>query len=111
MHNEGFETFSVRTRPKVLAIHLELLQYPILSDQIRERMRDRLFESGMVNPSNFRHELREKAIRSQKRERLDDPLSQESEDQWQRRLGRISDILTEFYFALNFTHLDFLRTF
>jgi hypothetical protein len=109
MHNEGFETFSVRTRPKVLAIHLELLQYPILSDKIREQMRDKMFSSGIVDPANFNHEAREKAIRSQKRERLDDPMTQESEDQWQRRLSRISDILTEFYFALNFTHLDFLR--
>jgi len=109
MQGEGFETFSVRTRPKVLAIHLELLQYPILSDKIRERMREKLFSSGIVDVATFQHEVREKAIRSQKRERLDDPLSQESEELWQRRLSRISDILTEFYFAINFTHLDFLR--
>jgi hypothetical protein len=109
MHNEGFETFSVRTRPKVLAIHLELLQYPILCDKIREQMRDKLFSSGIIDPATFKHEAREKAIRSQRRERLDDPMTQESQEQWQRRLGRISDILTEFYFALNFTHLDFLR--
>jgi hypothetical protein len=110
MHNgEGFETFSVRTRPKVLAIHLELLQYPILSDQIRERMREKLFSSGIIDVATFQHEVREKAIRSQKRERLDDPVFQESEEVWQRRLSRISDILTEFYFAINFTHLDFLR--
>jgi len=109
MQGEGFETFSVRTRPKVLAIHLELLQYPILSDQIRERMQEKLFSSGIVDIPTFQHEVREKAIRSQKRERMDDPLSQESEEMWQLRLNRLSDILIEFYFAINFTHLDFLR--
>jgi len=107
MPGDGFETF--RTRPKVLAIHLELLQYPILSDQIRERMREKLFSSGIVDVAAFQHEVREKAIRSQKRERMDDPLSQENEEMWNRRLSHISNILTEFYFAINFAHLDFLR--
>jgi Pyruvate phosphate dikinase, AMP/ATP-binding domain len=109
MSDEGFETFSVRTRPKVLAIHLELLQYPILCDIIRRRMREELYNRGIIDVSTLEHEIRDKAIKSQRRERLDDPLTQESEDNWQKRLSRIKATLTEFYFALNFTHTDFMR--
>ncbi|MGD8552883.1 MAG: PEP/pyruvate-binding domain-containing protein, partial [Anaerolineales bacterium] len=42
-----------------------------------------------------------KAVQSQKREGLTDPVAQESEDTWQRRVAHIRDNLTDFYFAYN----------
>ncbi len=109
MPDKRSSPFSVRTSPKVLAIHLELLQYPILSDLIRQRMREELFSRGIIDVATLEHEVREKAILSQRREVLDDPLNQESDDHLELRKERIKAILTEFYYALNFAHTDFSR--
>lgn len=109
MTEENFAKLSATSRPKVLAVHLELMQYPILSKKMRELMREQLFSRGIIDVSTFETEAREKAIVSQQRENMDDPFSQESEEVWLERLGRIRDILTEFYFALNFKHSEFLK--
>jgi len=71
--------------PEVLWLYLELSQYPILADEIRERMRKELFSRGVIDPEDFQREVEEKAVLSQRREGLD-PFSQEPGEIWQKRL-------------------------
>ncbi|MBC8450187.1 MAG: PEP/pyruvate-binding domain-containing protein [Chloroflexi bacterium] len=87
--------------PKVLELYLKLSEYPILSRQIRERMRDELFARGVITEEQFEKEVEATAIRSQRQEGLSDPLSQEPAEQWNERLRIVRDHLTDFYFALN----------
>ncbi len=93
-----------RFMPKVLQIYLEISQYPILASRIRERMRQELFSRGIISQERFEAEVREKAILSQQREGLSDPLVQESAEMWNERLRQIRDTLTDFYFAYNLPH-------
>lgn len=86
---------------RTLHIYLSLAQYPILSTQIRARMRRELFQRGVITPQAFEAEVREKAIRSQAMEGLHDPFSEEPADLWELRLMRVRDHLTDFYFAYN----------
>ena len=86
---------------KTLRIYLTLAQYPILSTQIRARMRHALFERGVTTQPAFEAEVREQAIHSQKREALQDPYAEEPVDVWELRLARVRDHLTDFYFAHN----------
>lgn len=90
--------------PKVLTLYLELSQYPILAPQIRERMRQELFKRGVITPEALEAETRQKAILSQEREGLANPLEEEPSDIWQARLGIVRDNLTDFYFAYNLPH-------
>jgi hypothetical protein len=89
------------TSDQILNIHLTLLQYPILKVRIRARMRQELFERGIIQADAFEAEAHKKALLSQEREGLKDPYSQESADIWELRLRRIRDGLTDFYFAYN----------
>ncbi|UCC62894.1 MAG: PEP/pyruvate-binding domain-containing protein [Anaerolineae bacterium] len=93
--------------PKVLEVVLELKQYPILASQIRERMRQEIFDRGVISPADFEREVRERAKASQYREGLTDPLVEEPRDVWQQRLALIRDDLTDFYFAHNIPHWRF----
>jgi hypothetical protein len=86
---------------KALKIYLALIQYPILSTQMRARMRRELFERGVTTHKAFEAEAREQAIRSQAREALHDPFAEEPADVWEMRLMRVRDHLTDFYFAYN----------
>lgn len=86
---------------RALNIYLALAQYPILSTQIRARMRRELFERGVVTPQEFESEAREYSIRSQSREGLHDPFGEEPAHVWELRLMRVRDHLTDFYFANN----------
>ena len=87
--------------PKILTITLHIAQYPILAATIRRRMRDELHRRGVIAPGLFEREAREKAITSQHREGLIDPLVEENPAQWEERLRLIRDHLTDFYFANN----------
>lgn len=87
--------------PKILAIYLELSQYPILARQIRKAMRQELYQRGVVSRERLHQEAREKAVQSQLREGMTNPLYEEDEAQWQQRLQQIRDSLTDFYFAYN----------
>jgi hypothetical protein len=86
---------------KTLRIYLALAQYPILSTQMRARMRRALFEHGVISQQDFEAEVREQAIHSQEREALHDPYVEEPVDVWELRLSRLRDHLTDFYFAYN----------
>jgi hypothetical protein len=100
-------TFTSEDTPKVLALVLELKQYPILASKIRERMRQEIFARGVISPADFEREVQEKATASQYREGLTDPLVEEPSDVWQQRLAVIRDDLTDFYFAHNMPHWRF----
>ena len=87
--------------PKLSRIHLQLGQYPVLGDAMRERMRTELFRRGVIARERFESEVREKAVQSQLREGIVNPYREESAGAWERRLTIIRDQLTEFYFAYN----------
>ena len=90
--------------PKIQVLYLELVQYPILAGRIRERMREELFHRGVITPQAFEAEVHEKAIQSQRREGILDPLAQEPADIWTTRVATVRDHLTDFYFAYNLPH-------
>jgi hypothetical protein len=90
--------------PRVLRLYLELTRYPILASHIRERMRQELFARGVIAREAFEAEVHQKAVESQQREGLDDPLTQEPPDQWNARLDITREHLTDFYFAYNLPH-------
>jgi len=93
--------------PKVMRIHLQLSQYPVLGDVIRERMRDEIFRHGIVTREQFATEAREKAIDSQRREGITRPYEEEPSDVWERRLAHFRESLTDFYFAYNVPYARF----
>ncbi len=86
---------------KILSIHLELSRYPILADKVRALMREELYQRGVITPAVFAQEAEDKAVQSQILEGITDPLTQETAETWQRRLQRVTDNLTDFYFAYN----------
>ncbi len=61
----------------------------------------------MITQEAFESEVRAKAIQSQKREGVIDPLNTEQPETWQRRLSIVGDDLTDFYFAYNLPHENF----
>lgn len=68
-----------------------------------------MFERGIITQEGFEAEARQKAIESQEREGLQNPYGEESSDIWERRLSRIRNSLTDFYFAYNLPYTDFER--
>ncbi|WP_423224419.1 PEP/pyruvate-binding domain-containing protein [Candidatus Amarolinea aalborgensis] len=94
--------------PPILEIHLQLSQYPILAQQIRKRMREEIYRRGVTTSERFENEARDKAIKSQRREGMMNPLDEEDAEQWERRLQQIREYLTDFYFAYNLP-LDLLQ--
>jgi hypothetical protein len=99
-----FTTIDPHKMPKVLALYLKIAQYPILARRIRERMRQEIFSRGIISPQVFEEEVRDKAVLSQKREGLFDPLVQEAPEIWEGRIEWIRAHLTDFYFAYNLPH-------
>ena len=100
-------TLDPRQYPRALMIYLELQRYPILAARIRERMRQELFRRRILTAEALEAEVQEKAVESQRREGLADPLTQEAPDVWATRQSVIRDHLTDFYFAYNLPHEDF----
>jgi hypothetical protein len=85
----------------IVEVYSQLSQYPILAPQIREHMREELFRRGIVRPDRLEEEVKDRAIISQKREGLNNPMFEEDEGIWLLRLRFIRDYLTDFYFAHN----------
>lgn len=102
-------TLPLPSSDNVLNIYLTLSQYPILGHRIRSRMRKELFERGIISQDDFEIEARQKAIESQGREGLQNPYGEESSEIWERRLSRVRNSLTDFYFAYNLPFPDFER--
>jgi len=86
---------------KILNLYLLLAQYPMLAPRIRQHMRDELFHRGIITAERFEQEVTERAVQSQTREGLSEPLLEESGEQWERRLALVREHLTDFYFAYN----------
>jgi hypothetical protein len=93
--------------PKVMRIHLLITQFPIKAPEIRRRMREELYRRGVISKSRLDQEAREKAILSQQREGILNPMTEETQETWERRLGQILDYLTDFYFAYNLPQYAF----
>lgn len=98
MHN-----FSNST-DRLMSISLAIGQYPILSDRIRSAMRSELFKRSIIPKKTFEAEIREKAIQSQAREGLVNPIGEEPAEMWELRLARIRDQYTDLLFS---QHLSF----
>jgi hypothetical protein len=101
-------TFDLRRLPKVLQLYLELQQYPVASRQVRDRMRQEIVNRGVILPDQFDREVEQKAIESQRREGITNPIYEEPSADWSDRLQIIRDQLTDFYFAHNLPH-DLLK--
>src|SRR3972149_2081613 len=95
--------------PNIVTVYLQIAQYPILAQTIRQRMREELFRRGIITEERLEAEVEDKAVLSQQREGLIDPYVQEDEDIWLQRKRAIRDHLTDFYFAYNLP-LDMLLT-
>jgi Pyruvate phosphate dikinase, AMP/ATP-binding domain len=100
---------SAHSSDRILDIYLTLRQYPILRNRIRARMRRELFERGIVTTESFEAEVRDKAVQSQGREGLHHPYVEEAYDVWEKRLDRVREAQTDFYFAYNLLYEDFER--
>ena len=92
---------SLHSTTPAIDIYIKLAQYPVLADRIRLRMREELFQRGVITRESFEFEVKSNAVESQKREGLLDPFKQEEANIWQKRKERIRDYLTDAYFAFN----------
>jgi hypothetical protein len=92
-------TGPLRSVTPAIDIYIRLAQYPVLADKIRARMRQELFQRSIIDEATFERLVREKAIESQRRERMTDPFGQEDSQVWQRRKARIRDYQTDAFFA------------
>ena len=70
-------------------------------------MREELFVRGIISPNVLEDEVEKKAMATQKLEGLIDPVTQETEELWLKRVDRIRDYLTDFYFAYNLPYSRF----
>ena len=100
-------TFINSPSDRLMGIYLALGQYPILRTRIRNRMLDKLYEKGIYTPERFEAEVREKAIRSQRREGLLHPYTEEMPELWELRVGRIRYHLIELTFSEHFSFKEF----
>ncbi|WP_420629920.1 PEP/pyruvate-binding domain-containing protein [Candidatus Leptofilum sp.] len=98
----------IRSITPTIDIYIKLAQYPTLAHEIRVRMRDELFQRGIIEEEVLNAEVKEKALESQRREGLFDPFGQEQAHIWQKRKDRIRDFQTDAYFGnnLSITLLD-----
>jgi len=80
-------------------VYLALSQYPVLAERIRLRMRQELYERGIISPQQFETMLRLNAIQSQEREGLRNPFGEEAAEVWDYRLARVRELLTDQIFS------------
>lgn len=91
----------IRSVTPTIDIYSKLTQYPTLAQTIRVRMREELFQRGIIDQEVFNAEVESKAKESQLREGLHDPFGQEPAHIWQKRKDRIREIQTDAYFGNN----------
>lgn len=103
----GEISFLPSSNERYLSITLALAQYPILSSRIREKMRQFLFDNGILQHQVFESQVREAAIRSQQREGMEQPYEEEPAETWELRVQRIRDQLTDLRFSHFFTFETF----
>ena len=100
---------SLRSTTPAIDIYIKLSSYPILRDEARARMRDELFQRGILDETVFEQEIKDKATDSQRREGVFNPYIEESIETWRKRKSRIRDYLTDVYFGNNLGVLQFER--
>lgn len=76
-------THPIRSITPTIDIYIKLAQYPTLAYEIRVRMREELFQRGIIDQEKFKEEVKTKALESQLREGLHDPFGQEQAHIWQ----------------------------
>ena len=94
----------VSRNSRFLSVYLALVQYPMLASRIRQLMRAKLAEKGIISVQNLINEAIQAAIHSQVREGLSEPLNQESAENWERRKSAVIDSLTDAYFSESFEY-------
>jgi len=82
-------------------IYLALAQYPMLRRRIRMRMRQELFQRGILSAEGLEQQVREQSVDSQLREGLHDTKNEEATEEWKVRLDVVRDQLTDLNFANN----------
>lgn len=91
----------IRSITPTIDIYIRLAQYPTLAPEIRVRMREELFQRGIISPEALKEEVKAKALESQLREGLYDPFGQEQAHIWQKRKDRVRDFQTDAHFGNN----------
>jgi len=94
-------TFPISSSDPTFRIYLALSQYPILQTRMRAKMRQALFDRGVITSKEFEDFARAQATISQSREWISVPIGEEPEDLWRERRRRVRDHLTDLYFASN----------
>ncbi|MEA4811459.1 MAG: PEP/pyruvate-binding domain-containing protein [Anaerolineaceae bacterium] len=89
---------------RFLSVYMAIVQYPMLAGRIRQLMRAKMAEKGIISIQALNNEAIQSAIQSQEREGLHDPLFQESAENWERRKSLVIDSLTDAYFSENFDY-------
>lgn len=89
---------------RLMSITLAIGHYPILSDRIRHKMREELFRRNIITQVDFESEVREKAIQSQRREGVNNPVGEEPADIWEKRTTRVREQLTDLLFSQHFSY-------
>lgn len=100
---------AIRSVTPAIDIYIKLSSYPILRDDIRVRMREELFQRGILDETVFEQEIKDKATDSQRREGVFNPYVEESVETWRIRKERIRNYLTDVYFGNNLGVLQFER--
>ena len=100
---------TLRSTTPAIDIYIKLSSYPILRDEVRTRMRDELFQRGILDEMIFEQEIKDKATDSQRREGVFNPYMEETIETWRLRKGRIRNYLTDVYFGNNLGVLQFER--
>jgi hypothetical protein len=90
-------------KERLYEIYLTLCQFPTLTPRIQLRMRREIYDHNVISPHEFESQVLEKAVQSQVREGLRDPLVEETAEMWERRLDVVRGQLTDFYFSRHFT--------
>lgn len=91
----------LRSTTSTIDIYIKLAQYPILSDRIRERMREELFRRRLVEPEKLKRRWNSEPLRASGAKGCNDPYNQEPAGVWHERKARIRALHTDFYFGYN----------
>lgn len=96
--------FLPNSSERLLSLMLALGQYPILAPRIRLRMREELFNRGIIDSIAFESQVREEAIQTQRVEGVENPFLQEPKEIWETRQNAVRNQLTDLLFS---RHLSF----
>ncbi len=90
---------NLRSTTPTIDTYIKLAQYPILSDKVRQRMRQEMFRNGFISEENFEREVEQLSLASQLREGLADPFAEEDSQSWAARKERVREFHTDALFA------------